>query len=662
MRGGWRLRQADPARLWLLGGLSLAFLPHLQRLPLLLILPSALLLAWRLAFELRFAALPSRLLRWLLTLLALLATFAAYHTIMGREAGVALLVIMLCLKLMEMNSGRDVAVVMGLGYFVVITVFLFDQSIFMGLYMLLVVTLLTTALSAFSRQPSPAPQWANLRTAGVMLAQAAPLTLLLFVLFPRIPGPLWNLPDEAPAAATGLANTMAPGNFSRLVNNTAVAFRVQFESAIPPPSQQYWRGLVLTRFDGRIWSNPANASRRQSFNTNLSYKALGQPVRYTVTLEPHQRYWLFALDLPAALPPGSRLSPDYELLADKPVRQLRRYTIQSYPHYQLDAFVAPTLSRYLQLPSGFAPRARRLAEEWRDQSPDPAAVVQQALHYFRDQPFYYSRTPPLLHNDPVDEFLFGSRRGYCEHYASAFAVLMRAAGIPARVVAGYEGGEVNPLGDYFMVRQSDAHAWDEVWLRGRGWVRVDPTAVIPAARIEAQADLERLAPAAAKAAAGPAWTTRLWRQLGYGWDNLNHYWNQWIIGYNDRTQTAFLSHLGLEGMDWRGMVGLLAGGLGLVLALIAARLLRQQRRAQDPVLMAYQRFCRKLARQGLSRAPAEGATAFARRARAARPDLAAAVQHITDLYQRLRYAPTAPSDGLRQLQRAVRGFKPSAKC
>jgi transglutaminase-like putative cysteine protease len=399
--------------------------------------------------------------------------------------------------------------------------------------------------------------------------------------------------------------------------------------------------------------------RRQILDMAQRYEALGAPVRYTLTLQPHQQRWLFALDLPGELPPESTLSADFEIVATRPVRDLRRYTLSSYPRYQLESFSQPALGRYLQLPYDGASRARRLALEWREQTRDPAHMVQRALDYFRDQPFYYTRNPPLLRDDPVDEFLFGSRRGYCEHYASSFVVLMRAAGIPARVMTGYQGGEVNPFGDYFIVRQSDAHAWAEVWLQGRGWVRVDPTSAIPATRIEAQADLERFQPELATQREVPGWAARAWRQFGYGWDNLNHYWNQWIIGYDQRKQMAFLSRLGLGDIDWQGMVTLLFTGLGLVVAAIAVRLFRQHRHAHDPVVSAYRRFCRKLARHGLARQPAEAAGDFAARAQEARPDLASEVQAITDLYQALRYAPHPAADALRRLQRAVRRFRPS---
>ncbi len=655
----WRWRQVERPQLWLLTGLTLALLPHVGRLPWLLVLPAALLLGWRLGFELKLLRLPPRALRWLLVGLAVAATWASYHTLIGRQAGVALLVIMLCLKLMEMDKPRDVAIVIGLSYFVVITVFLFDQSLLMGGYMLLVVTLLTTALTAFSRMNAKVPEHANLRLAATLLAQAAPLALLLFVLFPRIPGPLWHLPSDGGSAGTGLSETMSPGNISRLSDNDAVAFRVRFTGETPPQNRLYWRGLVLTSFDGRTWRNPNEARRGLGATRSFDYTAIGEPVRYTLTLEPHQRRWLFALDMPAGAPPRSTVSADVEIIANNSVKTLRQYTLQSYLDYRLDARHAPRDFAYLRLPPDTAPRARILAQQLRAESRDDADYVQRVLDFIRQQPFYYTRQPPLLLDDPVDEFLFDSRQGFCEHYASAFTVLMRAAGLPARVMTGYLGGENNPLGDYFIVRQSDAHAWSEVWLRGRGWVRVDPTAVIPPERVENRDDLERIDPAyAARTREAPDWAKRLWRKMGYGWDRVNNTWNQWIIGYDKDTQTAFLGRLGLENVDWQRMVSLLFIGLGLVVAVIALQLFRRRPARRDVVGETYARFCRKLARHGLPRKPAEGAQDYSERVIPCRPELAAQIRHITLLYQRLRYARSIPRDGLYHLQQAVRRFRP----
>lgn len=662
-----RLQAANPTRLWLLSGLILAISPHLTHLPGTLILLSAALFCWRLGVELKYFRLPGRLVRMVLTLVALIITFEAFHTLFGRQAGIGLLVVMLCLKLMEMRQERDVIVAIGLGYFVVVTVFLFNQSMFVGLYMLVVVVLLTAALTSHSREHSKIPQLHNLKLASILLLQAAPLMLLLFVLFPRIPGPLWSLPSDSLGGKTGLSDTMSPGQISNLSNNDAVAFRVQFEDKIPTSDTLFWRGPVFSHFDGKTWSNISEARFEPAYgqqNINMSYRALGEPVDYTVTMEPNNQKWLFALEMVATLPPQSDLSPEYEVTARHPVQQLKRYKVQSYTEYRLNPRTISNAGRYLQLPDNMTIRIRNLVSGWqRNSDGNNENIVNMALQYFSEQPFYYTREPPLLLNNPVDEFLFDSRRGFCEHYASAFVYLMRASGIPSRVVTGYQGGETNPISDYFIVRQSDAHAWAEVWLENKGWVRFDPTAVIPSDRIEHPQDLQRIAPDLV--ITPPGWATNIIRKMGYGWDNLNHFWNQWVLNYNDQRQknflSRFLSWFGFDKVDWRGMVFLLSTSMLLVFSFFAARLFRKQHQQKDPVVSAYQKFCRKLAQQGIIRQPAEGPVDFAQRARKQYPNLGPAISHITNLYQRLRYAKHPPSDGLQQLQIAVKKFRLQVK-
>lgn len=657
-----RLQKAKAENIWLLCGLLLAFMPHFLRLSPLIILPSAILLFWRLLFELQYVALPPRFLRWLLTFIGIAATYASFHTLIGRQAGVGLLVIMLSLKLMEMNSQRDVGVVTGLGFFVVITVFLFNQSIFMGIYMMLVVILLVVSLVAFSRDQSRISQLDNVKKGSVIIAQALPLMLLMFVLFPRIPGPLWNLPADAAGAGTGLSDSMSPGAISQLSDNNSVAFRVQFKNEKPGAKQLYWRGPVFTQFDGKTWSKDSKQGLKNRATIDLRYRVSNEPSLYSVTLEPHQQRWLFALDLPAQVPDGAGLSADFELLAKKPVQQLMRYDMRSFTDYQLASSDVPEMTTYLQLPLNGGPRARELAQSLWQQSANNQRYVDTVLRYLATEPFYYSRQPPLLLTDPIDEFLFGSKSGFCEHYASTFVFLMRAAGLPARVVTGYQGGEMNPQSDYFIVRQSDAHAWAEVWLQGKGWKRIDPTAVIPASRIENQQDLARIRPEVAELAAVGSWLKNIGRQLGFGWDRINHTWNQWVINYNSERQKDFLSRL-LGGdnnmqIDWREMVSWLVGGMIFVLFAVALYLMRPwHKRLSDPAQAAYEEFCRRLVKRGVVRLSTEGPLDFAQRAMLAQPERAREIKKITTLYERQRYAPYPTRQNLQHLQEAVRSFK-----
>lgn len=636
---------------WLLASLALAAAPHLERLPL-WVGPLCLALGlWRLAITRRNRELPKK---WLLFLLAGAATAGVvshYHTLFGRDAGVALLVAMIALKLMEMRTLRDTMVVIFLGYFLVITNFLYSQSIPTALYLLLVVLITTATMIAYSDLNNGLATRPRLRLAGVLLLQAIPLMLVLFVFFPRI-APLWGLPRDSHAGMTGLSDNMSPGAISQLIGSDAIAFRVKFEGPPPDKHLRYWRGPVLWDYDSRTWStHPALPI------SNVKVTRFSPVLNYTITLEPHNQKWLFALDIPAIKPPGVSVTSDLQLLSPVPVRQRVRYDLSSYVQYRFGHDLDDAQwERALALPEGSNPRAVQLGQRWRATLKDSRAIVDQALGMFREEPFVYTLQPPLLGQEAMDEFLFGTRRGFCEHYASAFVLLMRAAGVPARVVTGYQGGELNPLGDYLIVRQSDAHAWAEVWLEQQGWVRIDPTAAVSPSRIESG-----IATALPGAELPPAlvqidldWL----RRARLSWDLINNNWNQWVLGYGEERQSRFLSrfHAGLA--SWQGMALTMIAGLTLLLLGIAAWMLwRAPRRKLDPVQAAYERFCARLARRGLVRLSHEGPVDFALRVKRERPDLTHQVDIVTRLYLQLRYGRHHRA-WLPQLRRAVRRFTP----
>ncbi len=635
---------------WLLASLALAIAPHLAHLPVWVGPLCVGLGIWRVAVERGITPWPRKALVVALTLGCTAGILFEYRTLLGRDAGVTLLVTMIALKLMEMRTPRDTLVTVFLAYFLVSAGFLYSQSIPMALYLLGVVWLTTTTMIGYHDPNGGLAARLRLKLAGTLLLQAVPLMLVLFVLFPRIP-PIWALPEDAHAGLTGLSDSMRPGEISQLIQSSEVAFRVQFDRAPPPASARYWRGPVLWDYDGQTWS-----ARTPAAGTAPPVPPRGEPVRYLLTLEPHNQRWLFALDLPAAAPPESRIQADMQMLAHAPVRQRMRYRLTSYPDSRLDdPLDAATRQRALALPARANPRTRALAERWRAEEADGTRIVERALRLFREQSFFYTLNPPRLGAHAMDDFLFGSRRGFCEHYASAFVTLMRAAGLPARVVTGYQGGAPNPLGDYWIVRQSDAHAWSEVWLDGRGWVRVDPTAAVSPDRVE-----QGIA-AALPAAELPLALSRLdlgWLQAArMRWDLVNNRWNQWVLGYGQDGQRSLLAGLHPWLARWEGMIKALASGIALLLAGLAAWSLRHGlRRDRDPALAAYRRFCTRLARRGLARAAHEGPQDYAARVLRARPDLAPAVMAITRDYIDLRYGRTPGQ--LARLRRAVRDFRP----
>ncbi len=462
----------------LVAGAAISVASHTQWLPVWVSVALAALLSWRVAIAIRGASLPPRWVLVLLTLGTAVGVFLSYRTIMGRDPGVTLLVMLLFLKLLETRAPRDIFVVAFLVYFVALANFFYSQSIPIAGLMLLSVIVATTALVGFSAPQRPMVE--DLKTAGRMLAQAGPVMLLLFFLFPRVQGPLWGLPQDAYSGVTGLSDTMSPGAISALSLSDAIAFRVRFETLTPPRNQLYWRGPVMTDFDGTTWRVGLPQLRRE-----MRVDASGTPIDYEVTLEPHNRNWMFALEMPTRIPESARLTSDYLAISLTPIRSRIRYEMRSSPQFQARNGANPgDLAAALGLPSGVDPRARALSREWRESLADDAAIVRRAIEFYRGSRFEYTLQPPLLGRNSVDEFLFDTKQGFCEHFASSFVFLMRAAGVPARVVTGYQGGDTNPVDGYMVVRQADAHAWAEVWLESSGWTRGDPTAAAIPIRLE----------------------------------------------------------------------------------------------------------------------------------------------------------------------------------
>jgi transglutaminase-like putative cysteine protease len=623
---------------------------HLLRLPSWLTALVVVVLLWRFHIARRNAPFPGKWLMGLVAIAGAAGVLLEFRTLLGRDAGVALLVIMLALKFLETRTQRDAVLLGQLGFFLLVTNFLYSQTILTALYMLACAWLLIVMLVAM-QFTGPWPGWRQpSRRAALLLLQALPLMLVLFLLFPRIQGPLWGLPHDAHAGLSGLSDNMSPGSLNSLILSDAVAFRAEFRGRIPPAQALYWRGPVLWDYDGKTWTAPR-------FVLNSGEPESGESeIEYTVTLEPHNKRWLFALEMPATRPPRSLLTRDMQLLSSTPVRSRIRYDMKSRQRITYGADDSESLlQRALQLPEGFNPQTLAHARKLRQQSGDDRQLVDAVLSSFRNENFVYTLSPPLLGEHAVDEFLFGTRRGFCEHYASAFTVLMRAAGIPARVVTGYQGGQINPVGDYVLVRQADAHAWAEIWLQGSGWVRIDPTAAVSPARVE-----RGIASALPSTDTLPLFVRGdiEWLQrVRLTWDSVTYTWNQWVLGYNPERQRQFLSNIGFSDATWQKLavaLFLFAGAAVMIGAMLAFRELRANRR--DAVRTAYDRFCRVLARRGLPRHPAEGPLVYAERARRWRPDAATAIDSITGRYIDLRYGARPGAEALREFKHQVRRF------
>jgi transglutaminase-like putative cysteine protease len=645
---GERLRQLPRDKadtLLLLAAALMVLAPHFGHLPLWTSGAVCAILLWRAVLTWRGRRMPSFWILLPASLAAMAGVYASYRSLLGRDPGVAMLALLLAFKLLEMRARRDLFVVVFLGFFVLLTNFFYSQSIPTALFMVATLIVLLTALQTFQYTGAVPPLAQRLRTSGRIFLLAAPLAVLLFVAFPRIQGPLWGMPGDANSGRTGLSDSMAPGTLASLAQSDDVALRVRFIDPAPAQHLLYWRSIVLGDYDGRTWTRVPR--RRGPQRQDIAVAMRGQPVRQEITMEASGQRWLSVLELagPRVDMPGFRVrdSEEMEYFTANPVDRRARYTATSYPDYALQRDAEPqTLARWLELPAGFNPRTLALARQLRQSDPRATAaqLSDQVLAKFRRESFSYTLQPPLGARDLVDDFLFTSRAGFCEHYAGAYVVLMRAMGVPARVVTGYQGGERNPVDDYFTVRQSDAHAWAEIWTRDQGWRRVDPTAAVAPERIAR--NLARALPAPTGFGFGPlfalqndpdSWLAR----VRFRYAALNNAWNQYILDYNPEKQRSFLAELAQLStalLTWRAALAAVA-----IAALLALRRRWRQRRAVDPLEALYEAFSRRQARHGDGRQPHEGPAAYAARLRM-RPASAeqhAAADQFLLLYGTLKY-------------------------
>lgn len=632
---------------WLFACAVLTLLPDVEHAPVWLSIAVGIALAWRAWLWWRRAELPPR---WLLTFLVAAGSagiFLTYRQFFGKDPGIALLILFLALKLLEMRRVRDGLAVVFLCYFLLLTHFLNEQGIGVAGFTLAALVVVTAALASLGHGGRPAID--HMRQAALMLAQAAPFMLVLFLLFPRVQGPLWGMPADAYSGMSGLSDSMSPGSISNLSLSGEIAFRVKFEGDLPPKPDLYWRGPVLSDYDGRTWRAGARLGKVSPPDTPAE-----RTYRYSVTLEPHNKHWLFALEMPSVLPPDAILLRDYLMISKVPVRSRIRYEAQS----RLDIVpgadeTAASLRSQLNLPAN-NPRTRALAEQWRRELASDEAVARRMLDHFRRESFFYTLTPPLLGENSIDQFLFDTRRGFCEHFASAFVFAMRAAGIPARVVTGYQGGEQNPVDGYLTVRQSDAHAWAEIWLKDQGWVRIDPTAAIAPSRIESglASSVPAGEPLPFLVRADLGWL----RAIRFRWEAVGNAWNQWVLGYSPQRQREVLSRLGMREPDWKAMTAAMAALCGVLLLGLTLWTLHNRVRI-DPTVRAWNRLSRKLARIGLARSDWEGPMDYSHRVALARPELAQAMRAIAALYIEQRYGRSGGKDARQKMRALIRNLE-----
>jgi transglutaminase-like putative cysteine protease len=634
----------SPRKVKWLGALLLAAqLPQAPHLPIWVAITGLVLVGVRLFLlrrdPLRPDAPPARIPSWALAVFAVVTALAlrqSYGYFVGRDPSVAFLYILVAIKFLETRTSRDGGLLVCLACFLTMTPFFYSQSLFAALAAVPAVVLVGATLDVLTTSDASkrdvAPR-AAIRRSGVMMLQGLPIAIVLFLLFPRLAQPLWGLPSDQ-SARTGLSDSMRPGEISELSLSDAVAFRVEFDGPVPPNRERYWRGPVFSRFDGRMWTPLA------LWSTAAAQPVTGQAVSYTVTIEPNGRRWLFALDLPASLPqtPGldgtpipSRIALDQQILTAKPVSETMQYVQRSVLRASYPG--RPSIEGPQNLGTGRGnERTIAFARELREANPDPRAFIRAILRKFHDEEYVYTLSPPYYASDPVDLFMFEGRRGFCEHFASAFVLMLRAGEIPARVVTGYQGGTINPRGGYMIVRQSDAHAWAEALIDGE-WQRFDPTAAVSPSRIE-------MGLGGALPASDLPFLARLdvtWLgNLQLAWDAFNYDWRRNVVGFNrDRQRTLFRDWRLDEIAPWQTVLVVVV--IIFAWGALVVGWLMWKRRHQERALVLWDDLNRRLASAGLPRHPYEGPLDFARRAAARWPQFAIAFSAIGESFAELRY-------------------------
>ena len=610
-------------------------------------------------YRLRFAT-P----KLMLAMMGLFAIFASYGSLKGVEPGISLLVVLVSLKVLEAHTAREFQVMVLMGWVLCLCGFFLSQDFVIALSLFTTFALLLVALIQFYRGSSPGAFWPPLGTTCKILVQAAPLVILLFVVFPRINTGLRVDFRASHLAGSGFSDRISPGSIAALANSSDIAFRAEFPgSTATPPGSMYWRGAVMWHCDGLEWRAPYVPVSISSRGRGTRQLPRGNTIRQRITLAPHGARWMFALDRPFEIPPGAILARGDYLWSVQTIRKVRRYEVVSAVGAVGKELTPGERREALELPPSISPAVRDLAQSWTTQNSNPRAIVNSALQFFRAQGFRYSLTPGEYRKNDLEQFLFRRRVGFCEHYAASFATLMRLAGVPARVVVGYLGGEYNDLGHFFLVRQADTHAWCEVWLPESGWTRVDPTTAVAPGRasLDFTSFLETRGVSGQMQSARSAFLTQLARSALFtnarlALETLSYEWDTNVLAFDADVQEVLLDSMGLAN---RGPFVLIVEILIVAISLLVIYFGWMQLRTRsgaDQVKALYERFCRKAARLGVRRDPWEGPADFSRRAALLLPDQSERIRQISNIYIALRYAPESAGGGLDRFVKEVRAF------
>ena len=661
---GQEIQPDRQALLALICAYLVAVSPHVTRLPMWLAGIAIIIFSWSYKIVTAKGYQPGSILRILLIIVVIIMLFNHYHTLLGRDAGVAMLIALTLLKFLELKSQRDYMLVVFLCMFIVLTSFLYSQSIWLGVYLLAVVITLFTVMMYLNHRVRHDLS-GMLKRAASLVMMGLPIAVLLFVLFPRIPGGLFGLPSDSHSGLTGMSDTMKPGSINELNLNENVAFRAEFSSQVPEAKQRYWRGLVLELYQRGTWKE----IRQATATKNEIIYSPDDIVEYSILQEASNKKWFFALDMPLTRPAGLVWGTGQTLRSSGTLTERKQKNLQSALVYDFVDVTEKERSRNLDTSAVTGERVKQLAQQLYRNARNNSEYINSVLAYYRSNNFIYSLQPPLLGEHPVENFMLDTRKGYCEHYASSFTMMMRLAGIPARVVIGYQGGEWNDQGNYMIVRQSDAHAWSEVWIEKSGWIRIDPTSAVAPERIEyglsavrqlveQGQQLGNLTGTQLQSMLSASLMKKTIKDLKLFWDGVNTRWYKWVIDYGEQNQNSLLKWFGFNQTNWSNLIYLLIALVSVVVSL-QAWLLFHRKKLVDPAVLQYQKYCHRLSRIGIERAVSEGPADFARRVVQLRPDLQQMVRPVMDAYIAIQYAGKTGQDGYLELRRAVDKFRPS---
>ena len=639
----------------LMGFLFLSALPHFFNLSLAISLFFVSILLFRLVMRLLSYREHPRWMNYIFLLTGLVIVVSEYSGAIGKDFGVSLLVAMLSLKILEMKTYRDAYVLLFLTGFMLVTHFLYTQEMFIAFYVFALTFLMLYLFLWFNQLKEKTTFFHLLFTVGKLSLQAIPVMIILFMFFPRLDGPLWGFDQQTGLAVTGVSGTISPGSISQLSQSSATAFRVKFNDPddIPAPELRYWRGPVIIETDGVEWK-----AEEKPLAAEIRYQSAGKPVSYQITTEASNQHWVFALDLPAIIPEETFVTKDYAVRAKEKIQKRTTYNFSSYPEYLANTTTPQQLDAALALPGTITSRMRTFVDTLQANHDSNEDYVQSVLNHFNSENFIYTLSPPPLRENPADEFLFETRKGFCEHYATSFVLLMRIAGIPARVVAGYQGGEWNTAGNHLIVRQSDAHAWSEIWLGDQGWVRIDPTTAVAPERVERSIDPEQFRegePVVFKISADGLFGT-VFKQAVFMADALDLNWHRWVVGFSRERQNYFLKSTGLDFLEGYklGLSAIVLSALAIIVMVILFRGKITDHR--DPAKKLWDKFIQKLVKKGVTCEPGDGPQTIARRAAKILTEQKNSINLISGIYIKIRYGKSPGAEQLRTLKKLISGF------